>query len=335
VKRLKLILVIGFAAVAGPMALWGGYRTFDVQQANAERKLPSRSKRVSVPIDFERTSIRVRVVSLEPNLPSVIRWRYGGEGLGGEPKKGVFQSSDPGPLAVGQWSDPVPLKDIFPVRGAEDAFLTLTAGSKGKLKRTPHRHWEGYSRNVLFEIEQLNAGSTVKRLREIAPDGGTITLLVPGAEGKGFVNELATVKQVAEVRRDMLRALPWAKRSGPSRHAVVSDLGGYGTAMGYGIKTTDPELPRIELDSLLELGVNGLRTVPPSFVEQWPDTMLPPASFASRATRSHCRMPLWAGRGKALAGTHREVVARGPLHQRGRGVGTDERRNWGRHRPCG
>ena len=55
-------------------------------------------------------TFRARVVAITPSEPIDINWRWGGEGLGGTPKQGVFGNR----LEVGQWSQPVPVASLVP-----------------------------------------------------------------------------------------------------------------------------------------------------------------------------------------------------------------------------
>ena len=53
-----------------------------------------RADPIEVPADF---TMRVRLTAITPDEPTVIRWRYGGEGQGGDVIRGVFpQARSPG-----------------------------------------------------------------------------------------------------------------------------------------------------------------------------------------------------------------------------------------------
>src|SRR5690242_7371188 len=51
-------------------------------------------------------TLRARITAITPAEPSPIAWRWGGEGLGGEPVRGFFSEA---PLPVGTWSPAVPV----------------------------------------------------------------------------------------------------------------------------------------------------------------------------------------------------------------------------------
>lgn len=217
--------------------------------------------RPPIPFDASATWVRVRVTSLEPVAPTKIRWRRGGEGLGGAVYSGEFYT-DGGEVTFqkGQWSTPTLLQTIVGALDAEDAFFTITAGEPGRFDRTISAR-TGYSRNVVFEVEERRNGVT-KTLQAVGPNGGTATLGVPGRALKGFAQGLTTVDEVARSRLRVLRSLPWAPEPRPQLYAITTDLGGYGLGSGYGIRVTDPKTVETEMESLLELGVNSLRTAP-------------------------------------------------------------------------
>jgi len=160
-------------------------------------------------------------------MPTRARWRQGGEGLGGAVRSGELRAADDsGPLAAGEWSRPLPLESVLPGDGTHDSYFTLTAGPSGKDRREPA------ATNVSFEIEQLYAGETVRRLQSVCQDGGTLTLFVPGVQTTGFVHQLATTAEVARARNEFLSSTAGGPL--PKRFAIVSDLGGYGAGSGYG-----------------------------------------------------------------------------------------------------
>ena len=226
----------------------------------------------------EGLTLRARVQRISPPAPTVIRWRHGGEGLGGKVVRGVFPrpdgSSDDGDaLQVGQWSAPLAVTSFVSDRFPPQLFLTVTGGSAGRVVDRRTRRREGYSRDVVFEFELAYQGRVVKRFTETGPDGGTVTIVIPAERLVGdvqpdspeFLDGVCGVLQYATRRAEFLEQLPWAERPLPERYLVLSNVGGYGVGFGYGIRTTDQRVTWAELRSLRQLGVNGLRS-PPEFL---------------------------------------------------------------------
>ena len=222
--------------------------------------------------------MRVRLQRITPADPSPINWRHGGEGQGGEvvhgtfPKPGSTADADQ-TLDVGQWSDLVPVTSL--VKGAFPGrlFLTVTAGRPGKVVDRVTRELADYSHDVVFEFEFRYRGAAVKRLAEAGPDGGTVTIVIPAyrlvenvtpADPK-FLGELTGVLAYASRRAERLKDLPWAAGPLPKKYLLINNISGYGQAYGYGVRTTDKAVTWAELDSLRQLGTNGLRT-PPEFL---------------------------------------------------------------------
>jgi len=228
----------------------------------------------------ENLTVRVRLKSITPPEPTPIQWRYGGEGQGGEVIRGVFPKAgipvdapiESHTLPMGQWSEPVPLVSLaeqFP----EKFFLTITAGRPGKtVDRTTGRR-SGYSTDVVFEFEFHSGDEIIKKFTSKGPDGGTVTIVVPlyrlveGVQpnSRAFTEELTDVLEYARRRAEILENLPWADWPLPQKYAVINNVGGYGTGIGYGIRTTDKAVTETELHSLRQLGVNGFR-YPPDFI---------------------------------------------------------------------
>ncbi|HKY37059.1 MAG TPA: beta-galactosidase trimerization domain-containing protein [Polyangiaceae bacterium] len=210
------------------------------------------------PVDPRRTTIRLRISGLAPGVPALAGWRAGGEGLGGEVRKGAILGPDgAGPLLVGQWSQPLALDALLPPGSAQLSYVTLIAGDSGREK--------GHvaSKNVQFELEQLFEGRVIRSLNNVEVEGGTLTLVVPGAGSSSLVSELSTAGELAKARQKFL--LGYAgdpPKQLPRQFAIVSDLGGFGNGSGYGIRVTSPDVMRTELASLLQLGATGLRTAP-------------------------------------------------------------------------
>lgn len=229
------------------------------QSASVPR--PAASAVVPPVVEQRRTVIRVRISGLEPGGDAQAGWRQGGEGLGGEARKGSFLGADGGALRVDEWSQPLALEQLLPAASPALSFVTLTAGESGRQANRPP------SKNVGFEIEQLFEGRVVRSLQSNEAEGGTLTLVVPENDGAP-VTELSTAAQLAQARAAFLRSHAGVPAKAlPQRLAIVSDLGGFGSGSGYGIRVTSPDVMRTELSSLLLLGATGLRAAP-SFVLQ-------------------------------------------------------------------
>ncbi|MCL4207323.1 MAG: hypothetical protein KJ000_32985 [Pirellulaceae bacterium] len=239
-----------------------------------------RTEPQQIPADL---TVRVRLRSIVPDEPTPIRWRYGGEGQGGEVIRGVFPKPDVAAdaaeaahaLATGQWSAPLPLAS-FAKRFPEKFFLTVTAGNAGRVVDRITRRQEGYSRDVAFEFEFARGSQSLKKFTSSGPDGGTTTLVIPvyrltpsaGPDSREFLHELGDVLQYARQRADWLESLPWASGPLPKKYAVINNISGYGTGHGYGIRTTDRAVTEAELRSLRQLGVNGFREGPEFLMER-------------------------------------------------------------------
>lgn len=233
-----------------------------------------RTEPFQIPDDL---TVRVRLRSIAPDEPTPIRWRYGGEGQGGEVIRGVFPKPDVAAdadetahaLVTGEWSAPLPIASLAK-RLPEKFFLTVTAGQAGRVVDRVTRRQESYSRNVLFEFEFARGGRTLKTLTSAGPDGGTTTLVIPvyrltptaEPDLSEFLNELGDVLQYARQRADWLESLPWSPGPLPKKYAVINNISGYGVGHGYGIRTTDRAVTEAELRSLRQLGVNGFRGGP-------------------------------------------------------------------------
>jgi hypothetical protein len=217
---------------------------------------------VVVPDDL---TVRARVTRLTPAEPTDIAWRWGGEGLGGEVRRGTLGHE----LAVGEWSPAVPLRSFAKGRFPGPFFLTLTAGRRGRGGRGG-APGEGYSTGLEMELEFAWGGRVLKRLVEQGPDGGTVGVVIPTGRLAGgrtpddpaFLDGLVGLLEYARRRKAALEALPWADRPVPEKLAVVTDVGGYGVDAGYGVRHTDKRIVEIECRALRQLGVNGLRSAP-------------------------------------------------------------------------
>jgi hypothetical protein len=210
-------------------------------------------------------------VSIDPPEPVAVQWRQGGEGLGGAVRRGRFAAvSGAEQLQLGEWSAPLTLGSVLPGEVAHDTYFTISAGTRGKPIAKGSSQLVGFSHNAVFELEHSHDGKVLRTLRATSPEGATITLVVPGSRRDGYVDRLATVAEVAGLRQQRLRQLPWFSQPLPHRYSIVSDLGGYGEAWGYGVRSSDASVVRVELDNLLQLGVTGLRAAPDFVVRAGP-----------------------------------------------------------------
>ena len=217
-----------------------------------------------MPEDF---TLRARVTRIAPSEPTDIRWRHGGQGLGGDVTRGVLGEK----LAVGEWSQPVPVASLTDGRLPRRLFMNFGVGRPGKRRRGADRNTRvdkvGYSKDAELEVEFRHGDKVVKTLKGYGPEGGTITIVIPGyrltAEttpaDPEFLDELLTIHEYALRRAERVEKLPWAKWPVPKRYAVINNLGGYGHGIGYGIRTTNMATVEAEARTLRQLGVNGLR----------------------------------------------------------------------------
>ncbi len=251
-------------------------------------------------------TLRARVTALAPDVPARILWRWGGEGLGGtpvrgeltalayvapkapslkpgeQPKGGDVQLDEVGePIAKdavvvedkaarylylkrGAWSPSVPVASL---KAGGKAFITFML----EAQNTDARKLKGAE----VEFEFAYKGKVIKRLTEAGPEGPTVGIVLPlyrlqgGAtpESKEFTDELCGLSEYARKRCETLEALPWAKRPVPRRFGILTDLGGYGEGVYYGIRHTNKAIVETELRALRQLGVTGLRGAAPYIFE--------------------------------------------------------------------
>jgi len=232
----------------------------------------------------EDLTVRVRVTAITPNEPTGIEWRWGGEGLGGKPTRGTLAvgARHASPLPVGDWSPAVPVATFVRGQFPGKLFLTFMVGQSGRLRpRTEggDREMEGGSKNAEVQFEFSYQGRVVKTFTERGPDGGTVGIVIPAYRLAGglftiapaspeFLDELCGLLEYATKRAERLEALPWAKKPLPKLYAVVTDLGGYGSGIYYGIRTANKAVVEADCRSLRQLGVNGLRNCP-AFLAEW------------------------------------------------------------------
>jgi len=224
------------------------------------------SATISVPGDF---TVRIRVTAIKPDEPTDIAWRRGGEGLGGEVFRGTLGTEVP----TGQWTAPVPVNALVKGRFPDKLFLTFMAGRAGRGAKS--QRGTDFSTDVEMEFEFALGGRAVKTVRESGPDGGTVGLVIPAyrlaagvkADDPRFLDELTGILEYARRRTAMLEELPWAAMPVPKRYVILTDIGGYGEGIGYGIRTTNKAVVETECRSLRQLGVNSFRSAPPFLLE--------------------------------------------------------------------
>jgi hypothetical protein len=230
--------------------------------------------------------LRVRLTGIEPDEPFPMSWRHGGEGLGASvirddfaplgyvkpadpPASSNRRSAPPTPplFKVGQWSEPVSLRQIVGNRPPAILFLTINAGRKGDRVPSDPRRRVGQSLNVQFEIELMQGATALKQITAAGPLGGTIGLVLPFQEispqskqvPQSFVDGVCDLLTYARRRGEFLLGQPWAQRPLPQQFAFLTDLNGHGEGIYYGVRYTDPAIVETELNNLRQMGVNGVR----------------------------------------------------------------------------
>lgn len=235
--------------------------------------------------------VRSRVTAITPAKPVVIHYRYGGEGLGGNKGDGAFGAD----LDVGEWSPAVPVVSLYkgrPTEYPQRFFITVSAGEGGRPVRGRPDHsnlMSGGSTGAEFEFEFSWRGKVLKTIKEPAPDGGTAGLFIPAyrladnrnPDDPAFLSELNGLLAYANQRADRLGASPFAKGPFPNLYPIVTDCQGYGNGIYYGIRYANRKVFDAECRTLRLLGVNGLASPYPFFVE----AMTQPGSIASEFRR--------------------------------------------------
>lgn len=229
--------------------------------------------------DLAAIKFRTRVTALTPTEPVALRWRYGGEGQGGQVFRGTLAEA----LEPGAWSPAVPVTTF--VKGRDQRFLTLTldraadrpVGQTARdelapAEKKPARAGRGPAewKNVELEFEFSYQGKVIKTFKESGPDGGTVGIVIPLHRLTGltqptspeFLNDLGGLLSHATRRAEKLDSLPWAKGPLPQRLLTITDLGGYGAGVGYGIRHTNRAIVELECRAVRQLGINGLRGMP-------------------------------------------------------------------------
>ena len=239
-------------------------------------------------------TMRVRVTKCVPQADVVlVRWRRGGEGLGGTVIHGAFfpettekpaQAPDPlasrplteaGPgdqrpesaVSVGEWTRRTPVETVVG-RTTRWEFPTITV----EIARDKQKRIEPPS-EIAVEFEFAHGGKAVRQFVETSPRGATVGFAFPGAllseKGPGdpaFAAALQGLSGHARSRRERLEKAIGAP-SPPLKHlAVLGHLAGYGQgpgggvgkAAGYGVRHCNPEIVAEECRTLRLLGVNAL-----------------------------------------------------------------------------
>jgi hypothetical protein len=169
-------------------------------------------------------------------------------------------------LRKGVWSPELPLS-AFQSGGLY--FLTVYAtgckpgntGVQFGLKR------------ATFEFEIREDGKSLKTFTEESPTGAVGTIIVPikyldkGKAGPAFLEQARGLSALIAWRLSFLKALPWAGDALPSLYEIETDCGGYGTAHGYGVRTSSQAVLFDEFQILRQMGVNGLRNNPSFFLD--------------------------------------------------------------------
>lgn len=258
---------------------------------------------VCMPAAAEEVTMRARVMQMTPADHYVrIFWRWGGEGLGGDPVRGEItavglaepaapndpleeimlpeldkQPEDPGVkiehdkvklldyywLQPGSWSPVVPISTFR--RGGSKLFLTVTFDGKPINPKQPAQPL----RDLLVEFEFKYRDKVITRFTEAGPDGPTVGIVIPlgavnadGSPTAAFAENAMGLRQYALRKAEALEKLPWAKLPLPRKFGFLTNFGGYGTGSGYGVRTTDKEVMIAEMRVIRQLGCNGFRNVP-------------------------------------------------------------------------
>ncbi len=243
-------------------------------------------------------TVRARVVEIEPEARVRIFWTWGGQGLGGTPFGGEWtevpldtakplmpstgmtssdaldallmpddksagdvliengKASDYHWLAKGVWSPELPIGNLY--------YRTVYArgcapGDAGKAVAIKH---------AVFEFEVLQDGESVAKFTEESPSGAVCTVVLPGRmvkDGKvmpGFLEHACGLYELSRWRMEWMESLPWAGKKLPRRYEIISNLSGYGTDHGYGVRTSSLKVMSHEARTMRQMGINGVRHNP-------------------------------------------------------------------------
>ena len=229
---------------------------------------------------------RVRVVKLTPEQPAMIHWRYGGEGLGGDPVGGVVTRERPAPPAALGEDDTGfdlqaaldgPPKDRVIVKGDtwDTHYLNPGVWSKSRplleLRSTYMTFMitglktERALKNSQIEFEISFEGKVIKNFTVNGPDGPTFGVVIPRRElenGKPtaeFIKKIGGLYEYIVNKQDLLKSEPWFSWPTPVLTGVITDCGGYGENQGYGTRTSDKDTYLAEVETMRLMGFNGFR----------------------------------------------------------------------------
>lgn len=238
--------------------------------------------------------VQMRVTRLKPTQPARILWRWGGEGLGGQPVHGELtqylpskpiipgeadvkaNELDTGDLEIeekpkdritvqddtwvydylnpGTWSTPHPLTVFKRDRGR--LFLTVTL--QGHETATAITDAE-------LEVELLQGKKSLKRFTVAGSDGPTFGVVLPyfrlenGKPTPEFISEFGSLHDYVNQKLAHIQSMPWAKEPVPKLYGIVTDCSGYKEGSGYGCRTSDKATMLAEFQVLRMLGINGTR----------------------------------------------------------------------------
>jgi hypothetical protein len=240
-------------------------------------------------------TVRVKVVSVEPEQPVYLVMQWGGRGLGGDVSTVPMQLMEPaqakmmaGPVAGGGGGG----KDDFEIPhelGADPAASQTVKDASGKVYLKPGV-WSRANPMTMFTKGFLECfvdgkdkpvkkmklafefsfdGKVLRTFEEKADAGNRVTMVVgrgdPAAPGWGETT--MGISEYAEKRAQALEALPWAGFAIPKLVTVLTDCGGYGN------RHTNTDILKAEARVLSQLGVNSLRAgwdIMPAYMKEIP-----------------------------------------------------------------
>lgn len=262
---LRLAFPLAFLCLIVLVGVIGGsVRAQDEIDTGEEDEIPvlsraEREKRVAA--SLAAMTVRARVTKAVPQLDKVlILWRAGGEGLGGNVRRGEFAAADGGKaIAVGEWSAWLPLLGMIG-KSRSWEFPSISARRAEAKKGEPV-----WLSEMAVELEFAASGKPFKQISEAAPDGATVGFAFPSfllAQNEpseaAFRDELRGLSGHAQARRERLAKRFSAQDALPKQFALLGRLDGYGEGVGYGIRHNNRAIVRDEALSLELLGVNGL-----------------------------------------------------------------------------
>jgi hypothetical protein len=243
---------------------------------------------------------RARVTKIEPEQPARIFWRWGGEGLGGQPVTGEltrFLPTKPGQPDAEAASDKedelatealetekrptdrIIVEDTtynyeYMLPGAWSRRFPLSEFKHGRGRLFATFTLQGHKTGVdvasaELELEFTSGRDVLKTFTVSGTDGPTFGVVVPfyrlGKDGTAtpeFIKELGSLRDYAEWKVQALEAMPQIKQPVPKRYGMLTDCYGYRPGSGYGCRTTDRETMLAEYRVLRLMGVNGTRGCP-------------------------------------------------------------------------